>query len=373
MAFRPSLRSIWTLIAMAVVCYGLYLWAEFNIVEVKQPHYDQKLAAAQLMNESMNALAASPARNFEAIESYGDPRLDALVGQQFSTITTDIGSFEAKLNGLNPNFAAAAVQILLEAGLKSGDEVAVAMTGSNPGANLAVLCACEVLGIKANTITSIGSTWWGANDPLFTWVDMQRLLIDKKTFSATAVAASRGGLDDAATGLSSAGRAELEAAAHRAGLPLLTAESADQAAKVWWESFKGAIKGPKYAAYINIGEGVASTGHSENGRLLSDGVHRRLPARNWPARGAMHLAADEGVQVIHLYDMTRVARNYGLGAPRIPLAEPGFGDVFTTERYDVRVAAAALLLALAALFTLIRIDAKYFRLADAGVDPESLL
>ncbi|MCB9357202.1 MAG: poly-gamma-glutamate system protein [Calditrichaeota bacterium] len=373
MAFRPSLRSIWTLISMAVVCYGLYLWAEYQVVEVKQPHYAEKLAAAELDSRAMFLLASIESRDMESLESYGDERLDALIGQQFSTITTDIGSFESKLNCLNPNFAAAALELLIGAGLEKGDLVAVALTGSNPGANLAVLSACQVLGLKVNVITSIGSTWWGANDPHFTWVDMQSVLRDKKLLDFTPIAASRGGLDDLATGLSGTGRDELDAAAARNGLKMLSATSADQAGKLWWETFKAAALGDRYAAYVNVGEGVASTGHTENGRLLSDGVHRRLPSRNWPARGALHFASAEGIPVIHFYDMTQIAREFGLGTPRIPLTEPGIGDVFTTERYDVRIASLALLLAVTLLFILVRIDAKYFRLADAGVEPESLL
>lgn len=373
MAFRPSLRSMWTLIAMAAICYGLYLWAEFSTVDVQRPHYQEKLAAAKLMDQAMRMLADKISANDENLESYGDSRLDALIGQQFSTITTDIGSFESKLNGLNPNMAATIVEMFMEAGLTKGDEVAVALTGSNPGANLAVLCACQTLGIKANTISAVSSTWWGANNPRYTWVDMQRELTEQGLLSAAPVAASQGGMDDNATGLSSAGRAELRTAIERNNLKLISSTSADHAGRVWWGEFKSAMKRQKYAAYVNVGDGVASAGHAENGRLLSEGLHRRLPSLNWPGRGAMHLAAAEGVPVIHVYDPTQVARNYGLGAPKIPLSEPGKGDVFTTTRYDVRVAAFALLIALGALFALVRIDAKYFRLADAGVDPETLL
>ncbi|MBK6766951.1 MAG: poly-gamma-glutamate system protein [bacterium] len=265
------------------------------------------------------------------------------------------------------------MKCLLALGLTSGDEVAVALTGSNPGANLAVLAACQTLGIKANTICAVSSTWWGANNPRFTWVDMQSELAKTGLITAVPVAASLGGMDDNATGLSSAGRIELKSAVERNSMALLSGASADQSGRVWWTAFKNALKRQKYAAYINVGEGVASTGHSENGRLLAEGLHRRLPSVNWPARGALHLAAAEGVPVIHFFDPTRIARGHGLGAPKIPLAEPGIGDVFTTTRYDVRVAAVALLAALGTLFALVRIDAKYFRLADAGVDPETLL
>lgn len=373
MAFRPSLRSIWTLISMAIVCYGLYLWAEYSRVEVRRDYYETKLLAAEKMNEALSALSDRNLAGGETIETYGDPRIDAIIGQQFSTITTDIGSFEAKLSGANPNLAAVAVELLISAGVSKGDRVAIAMTGSNPGVNLAVLSACTAMNIEAYTITALGATWWGANDPRNTWVDMQKYLIDRKILSSVIVAVSRGGIDDNALGLSSSGKAELADAATRTNSKLLESSSASLAGVLWWSTLKKASATQKYSAYINIGEGIASLGHPENGMLLANGLHKQLPSRNWPGRGAIHLASQEGVQVLQIFDVVKLSNDFGLGSPKVLLSDPGQGDVFTTVRYDLRIAVFALVVALAALFVLVWFDAKYFRLADAGVDPETLL
>lgn len=357
---------------MAVICYGLYLWAEYSRVDVQRDHYEVKLIAANRMNEALKTLERQGGED-ENLESYGDARLDAVIGQQFSTITTDIASFEEKMAGANPNLAAAVVEVLIDAGLEKGDVIAVAMTGSNPGANLAVLSACDALGIEPVTITALSSTWWGANDPRNTWADMQTLLHKSGLLNEKTVAFSRGGIDDNALGLSSIGRAELAAAAERNGATLIESQSIGQASLNWWTAFKSAANGKKLAAYVNVGEGVASLGHKENLGLLANGIYRSLPARNWPARGVMHMAAQEDVQVIQIASALKLSQAYGLGAPSIPLANPGKGDVFTTTRYDLRVAVIALVLSLSALFVLVWFDAKYFRLADAGVDPETLL
>ncbi len=373
MAFRPSLRSIWTLITMAAITYGLYYWAEYSRVEAKRDNYETKLLAANEMNAALRALAERQEAGGDVLESYGDSRLDAIIGQQFSTITSDLGSFEEKLYGANPNLAGAVVDLFIEAGLKQGDRVAVAMSGSTPGSNIAVLSACDALGLEAYTISSLTSTWWGATDPRNTWIDMQKFLLDRNLLKGKILAVSRGGIDDNALGMSSVGRSELAEAATRTQSKLLESSSAGQASLLWWTTFKSASNNKSYAAYINVGDAIASLGHKENAELLGNGLHRRLPSRNWPGRGAMHLAAQEGVPIISLYNATKFADEYGLGAPKIPLSEPGNGDVFTTTRYDLRVAATALVISLAALFTLVWLDAKYFRLADAGVDPETLL
>jgi poly-gamma-glutamate system protein len=137
MRYRPSLRSIWTLVILGIVCYGLYLWAEQSRVEHKMPYYDQKMQAAGLMDQALRVLAEYRAET-DRSESFGDPRLDMLIGQQFTTITTDFAAFEDKIAGANPNFAALIVDFLEQVGVKAGDQVAVGFTGSHPGVNLAV-------------------------------------------------------------------------------------------------------------------------------------------------------------------------------------------------------------------------------------------
>jgi len=373
MAFRPSLRSIWTLVAMAGICYGMYLWAEYSRVTINRANYEEKLSAANRMNSALKALAERFSEGGEILESYGDPRLDAIIGQQFSTITTDIGSFEEKLASANPNLAAVAVEFLIEAGVKKGDRVAVALSGSNPGKNLAVLSACDALGVTPYTICALSSTWWGATDPQNTWLDMQKFLNDAGIVKSQMVAASRGGVDDNARGLSATGRVQLADAVARSGVPLIESVSLAQAGANWWNRFSAASADHKYAAYINVGDCLASLGHIENLELLKSGVFTRLPDRNWPGRGAMHAAASTGLTIININGANRITREFGLGTPKIPLAEPGSGDVYSTEKYDLRVTATALFIALGALFFLVRLDAKYFRLADAGVDPETLL
>ncbi|NUO18165.1 poly-gamma-glutamate system protein [bacterium] len=373
MAFRPSLRSIWTLVAMSVVCYGLYLWAEYSRIEVKRANHELKLVAANRMSNALRELASRQFSGSESLESYGDPRVDALIGQQFSTITSDIGSFEEKLYGANPNLAAAVIELLLDAGLKSGDKVAIALSGSTPGANISVLCACNALGVDAYTLSSLSSTWWGATDPRNTWADMQSFLIDKGIVNCTVVGYSLGGIDDNALGMSSLGRTELIEAVGRNKARLIEATSLSESSREWWKAFRASLNGQVPSAYINVGDGLASLGHKENGQLLGNGVHRRLPARNWPGNGVVHIAAKENVPIINFYSSTELSKEYGLGSPRLPLTEPGIGDVFVTIKYDLRVAIAALVITLAALFTLVWFDSKYFRLADAGVDPETLL
>ncbi|MFH1011208.1 MAG: poly-gamma-glutamate system protein, partial [bacterium] len=165
--FRPSRRSIWTLIILCVVGFVLFQVVEHRRVIRRQPWYSEKIQAAEVAARGLETLKEERLQKGVFAREYEDPRLAAIIGQQFSLITTDDGLFEAKVMGANPNFAAVAVTLLKEADLQPGDLVAVGCTGSNPGINLAVYAACQVLHLRPLIITSVGSSWWGANDPDF--------------------------------------------------------------------------------------------------------------------------------------------------------------------------------------------------------------
>ncbi len=50
------------------------------------------------------------------IDVINDPNQTALIGQEYTLVTTDRGYIEAKLSTTNPNFAAVIVQLLKDAG-----------------------------------------------------------------------------------------------------------------------------------------------------------------------------------------------------------------------------------------------------------------
>ena len=110
------------------------------------------------------------------IDIENDPNETGLVGSPFSLITTDEGDLDSKLTTLDPNFSAAIVDLMVQLNLVAKDTVAILMTGSMPGANIAVLTACKALGLHPISITSVGASQWGANQVDFTWLDMESIL-----------------------------------------------------------------------------------------------------------------------------------------------------------------------------------------------------
>jgi poly-gamma-glutamate system protein len=271
--FKPSLKSVWTLVVLSLISYGLYNWAEFSRVPQKQPHYDEKLAAARLMENWIGMLKEAKAPEAAFVDEVNDPARTLLIGQKHTLITSTEGNHQAKLATTNPNTAAMMVQIFKEAGLEKGDKVALAVTGSFPGLNLAAYAACKVLELQPVVITSVSSSWYGATDPDFNWLDMEKVLADQGQIPFRSVAASIGGADDRGRSLSPEGRRLVLEAMRRNGVHSLNGDSlslessededisaaVDARMQAYQDAVSKDLKG--YSAYINIGGGVVSLGH----------------------------------------------------------------------------------------------------------------
>jgi len=371
--YRPSLKSTWTLIILAVVSYGLYMWAEHSRVMVQREYFSEKLEASQLMARAIGILRDFRIQKGVRIDEINDPNLTALIGPQNSLITTGGGLLEDHITGLNPNVAGMAVALLKEAGLEEGDAVAVAVTGSNPGVNLAFYSAMTVLRLKPVIITSVGSASWGANNPDFTWLDMERVLYDRGIFPFHSIAASLGGGNDMGMRLSERGRQEITEDVAKNELILINEANLRSSIDAWAKLFHE--HGPKspYATYINIGESEASLGDPRNGKLIPDGYNLRIPPRNYPAQGLIHRFSEQGCSVLNIHDISALAERFDLPQAPVPTPPVGEGGIFHAIRYDRTVTAAAVVILFVILIALILLDARLFRMRDEGVDPDTLM
>ncbi|MBL7073792.1 poly-gamma-glutamate system protein [candidate division KSB1 bacterium] len=371
--YRPTIQSVWTLIGLAVLAVLLLLWALNSPVMVRRSYFEEKLTAAELMKRAGDLIRQVRLEKGVFIDQVNDPNQTALIGEQYTPITTDRGLLDAKLTVLNPNFAAVVVQMMKEVGLGPGDQIAVALTGSMPGANLAVLAASEVLDIVPIIITSVGASQWGANDPHFTWLDMEHLLVEKGIFSIRSAAASLGGGQDMGRRLTVQGRVLLRQAVERNELPLIHNKSLEENIEERLRIYRKLAGKRGIKVYINVGGGAGSLGHSINGRLIRSGVTKNLEMKNYPLKGAMIRLAEQGIPLIHILNINRIVSEYGLPIAPVPLPEVGEGKIFADEKYDPRVTWAALLILLSALGGVVYSGHRVHRLQREGVEPDSLL
>jgi poly-gamma-glutamate system protein len=346
--FIPAIQKTTTLVALSVLSLLCFLIAVNAKTINISPSYKDKVEAAQLMKQAMKILKESRMEKSVFIDIENDPNETGLVGSPFSLITTDEGDLDAKLTTLDPNFSAAVVDLMYQIDLTAGDTVAVLMTGSMPGANMAVVTACEALGIHPVIITSIGASQWGANQVDFTWLDMESILYENDLIPARSIAASIGGRNDMGRLLSPAGRKLIteNIAAHQ--LPLIRRDRLAENIQDRMELFKSVHPIGQYNAVINVGGGVASLGTSFNLKLLPPGVVTRTDISNigrpGGIEGVMAKFVKANVPALHILNIRPLIRQFNMPFAPIPIPEIGMGSLYAEERYNLFVAAVCLLI-----------------------------
>jgi poly-gamma-glutamate system protein len=371
--YRPSIKSKRTLIFLMLLSAALFYWSENSRVQVRQPNYDLKIQAARKMQQALEALRRNREDAGWALDEVNDPNQSALVGLQYSLITTDQGDLGAKLTTINPNFAAVVLQMLIDAGVLKGDHVAVAFTGSFPALNIAVIIACETLEAVPVIITSVGSSMWGANEPEFTYLDMEKILFDQGIIHHRTIAASIGGGEDIGRSLSQAGRSLIEEAMQRNDVPLIAGKSLEENIHQRRVIYNERSEGKPYKVFINVGGGAAVLGTNEVGNMIPPGLNRVYRPMNYPAKGLLVQMWEEGTPVIHLLNVDRIAESYGLPRSPVPLPPVGSGKIFEVEKYNLKIAGFSAALLFAVLFAIVLLDRDKYKLREEGVDPDTLI
>jgi len=342
LSWRLDSRRRWILLGLAVLALALQALLDATRAPVRQRDYALKLAAAERAAEAFQVLRARRQLVDAQVDMLNDPAGTGLVGPEFSQITNATGSLDAKLTSLNPNWAAILVDYFRQLGLRQGDPVAIAISGSFPGINIGLFAAIETMRLRPVVITSVGASMWGANDPSFTWLDMEAALYDAGVFTTRSQLASYGGGNDMGRGLSPQGRRLIRDAAARNGIPLLQCDNIEQAIAKRMAFYEEQSHGRAYRCFVNVGGGVASLGDTHNRVLLPAGLSTDLGQHNWPRKGTLVLFAEKGIPVVHLLGLMSIAREHGLPVAPDYLPSPGEGEIFVKQMYRFPLALAIL-------------------------------
>ena len=348
--FIPAIQKTSTLVCLSILALLCFISTiNYKIIE-KSPSYDQKVIAANLMSEAMRILKNSRMEEGVFIDIENDPNETGLVGSPFSLITTDEGDLDSKLTTLDPNFSAVIVDLMSQLDLKSNDTVAVLMTGSMPGANLAVLSACQAMGISPVIISSIGASQWGANQVDFTWLDMASILVENGLFLSNSVAASIGGRNDMGRLLSPSGRKIITDNISSYIIPLIRHERLAENINARMNIYSSYLPIEDYKAVINVGGGVASLGTSFNSKLLPPGIVKRSNLMNISRPGGIEGVFSKfvnlGVPGLHILNIRPLTEQFKIPFAPIPIPEIGQGSLYAKEHYSLFVAFICLLIVL---------------------------
>ncbi|MCL2029339.1 MAG: poly-gamma-glutamate system protein [Deltaproteobacteria bacterium] len=315
---RRSFRSI--ALPLVSALFAVLLVEGTRLPKERENGRDE-LRAARLMQKATAALRAYRADLGIPLDELLDPNLTGLIGLDYSDLTTTTGSLQAKRTSSNPAFAALLVRLLKEAGCREGDIVVLTLTGSFPALNIAALSACLALGLEARFISSIGASTYGANIPGFTWLDMERHLYEQGIFPYYAAFVALGGVVETGGGIDGTGIALALESADRHGAPFLAEGDYRDVIRSTLRRKAILDAAGKPACYVNIGGGLTSLGWVAESARLDNGLLRTVPKSGDPARGLVFRYMEEGVPVIHLLNIERLANRYALPVDPVPLPE----------------------------------------------------
>jgi poly-gamma-glutamate system protein len=244
-----------------------------------------------------------------------DPALSGLIGADDSGMTTTLGKLQAKQVAAQSGWCRALGCLLDSLDIGRQDTVAVTMTGSFPGINLAVLLTLEAAKIPYHCVSSLGSSSYGANIPGTTWPKIESLLKERGILKQGSEMVTPGGSSDRLNGLTietlRIAEEELrsvESSFHPANLR--------QSTEVRRLAFG---KADRVSLYINVGGGHAAIGSNNFGRrvhggLMGENEEILLTAleEETGVKGLLQYYFSLGTPVIHFTNIIPLARKMGL-------------------------------------------------------------
>lgn len=343
-------NSCTRLTCIALLAFGGLSFVHAYPIKEPAPWYSRKVGASRAAQAALQALQRHQSARNKSAPIVG---FEGLIGPKSSIITSDRGYLAAKQAALNPNFAALIVEWLRLAGAKPGGAVAVALSGSFPALNISILCALRELNLSPAIASSASSSNWGANDPSFSWLDMENLLYQRGLICSRSQLVSIGGDGDCGGGVAPQGIALLKTKIENFGLPYLNCQSTHQSISKRMQLYQQLSSGVPLTAYINVGGNVASVSRREK-HLLQPGLNRAFPHLSEPLSDSVALRMGRAkIPVIHLVQVRQLADKYHLEKTG-PNFTVGRASVYFNCRYNPKFAGGLLAILLLSLRVLIR-------------------
>lgn len=319
--------DIWLLIAFVVLVAGTII--TITLLMGKQPVKGVKkmTEAVELTKEWFTVIDNMKREKGITSDAHSNVPYNCLIGNEWSEITTSLGSLEAKETATNPDFAALIVKLLQEAGIEKGERVGVILSGSFPSLAISALAALQTLEIDAMVMSSIGSSTYGANQPGATWIDMESRLIREGGMKFSSALVSSGAEGDAGLGVMEEGIEEIEAAATRNGVSLFVPASLEESIIKRVEMFREA----EIRLLINIGGNQAALGACPHASVIPNGMHFKIEGCSDMGRGVITRLNEEGIPIIHLLNIKDLASRYGI-AVSPGIRYPASTALFTNSR-----------------------------------------
>ena len=321
-------RKILYLLTIAVLLLGLSISMVLSGEHtVKSEYYDVQVQAAQQMERCMHAVREYK-QELGIPMSEEDIHRTGLIGQSYTEITTTLGALEAKRTTAWPDMAALCVRLLHEAGVRAGDTVGAGFSGSFPGMNLAMITACESMGVTLKCIPSVGASTYGANDPELTFPEMMCLLQRDGWIRTEVAVATMGGGDDVGREMPAETVVAIQGRLKEFGVSIVELPEFSENLS-WREEYYGPID-----CFVAVGGNVTSLGRTEDSVSLGQGVLKYdRTMRLAEGSGLVQRYCAEGIPVINLLNIKFLVAEYGLPYDPVEWPEIGQSSVYSVTSY----------------------------------------
>ena len=377
--FRPQIQKTRVLAILAAVSLLMVYVSSNSTVTDIALGYDYKMQSAQIMDDAIKILKKEVKNKGFTIYKDIDPNTTGLIFKEDSPIRTGAGDLEAKQTTLKSNFAALLVDEFIKAGIDEGDTIAVGMTGSMPGANIALLSACKAMNVYPVIISSMGASMWGATESEFTLIDMEHILYNAEMFGNVSIAYSLGGKGDCLRrSRDEQGRNLFEEKIKKYNTKKINYSVSDM--NNLYKSINqrislfndGVSSINNYSAYINIGGGAASIGVGGKDRLNTPGyLNPKKVLSQKPNESVARYFAENNIPLIHvLHNQQFVKGVLPFGSDKLPVGE---SEIYKQEKYNLVIYVIALFVSLGSVIVIGVKSHNQIKKRMQSYEPESIL
>ncbi|MDF1558765.1 MAG: poly-gamma-glutamate system protein [Bacteroidales bacterium] len=299
--------NIRLLIAFVVLLAGTAASVTFFRRQQPLPYRDTMEEAVALTEKMFGVIERLKQDRNIVSDAHSNVPNNFMIGDEWSDITTTLGSLEAKETSTNPDFAALIVRLLHEAGITGGEKVGVIISGSFPSLAISALTALQTMGIEPVVMSSMGASTYGANQSGATWIDMETAL-RRGGMKFKSILVSAGATGDNGTGLSPEGMAIIGNAANRNRVDLYIPENLQESIMRREAIFRAA----NISLLINIGGNEAALGDCAHALGIPNGLNYEMNHCDDPDRGLISRLNEAGIPFINMLDIKDLASRYGI-------------------------------------------------------------
>jgi poly-gamma-glutamate system protein len=334
------------LIAFVVLLAGTAASVTFFRRQQPLPYRDTMEEAVALTEKMFGVIERLKQERNIVSDAHSNVPYNFMIGDEWSDITTTLGSLEAKETSTNPDFAALIVRLLHEAGITGGEKVGVIISGSFPSLAISALAALQTMGIEPVVMSSLGASTYGANQPGATWIDMETAL-RREGMKFKSILVSAGATGDNGTGLSPEGMAIIGNAANRNRVDLYIPESLYESVMRREAIFREV----NISLLINIGGNETALGGCAHALGIPNGLNYEMNHCDDPDRGLISRLNESGIPFINMLDIKDLASRYGIAiAPGTKYSEST--NLYSTTTTNRVMLAFILAISLVPLFFL---------------------